>query len=66
MKIQYLGNQTNQLTPNNYYNIRYSEQLGRVWVIVEEEIEMTYINANDFYANWNVVNFSESFQRRLP
>ena len=66
MKIQYVGNQTNQLTPNSYYNIRYSEQLGRVWVIVEEELEMTYQFPSDFYANWNVVNFSESFQRRLP
>lgn len=66
MKIQYLGNQTNKLTPNNYYNIRYSEQLGKVWVIVEEDIEIVYKNANDFYANWHVVNFSESFQRRLP
>lgn len=66
MKIQYLGTQTNQLTPNSYYNIRYSEQLERVWVIVEEELEIVYDNANEFYANWNVVNFSESFQRRLP
>jgi hypothetical protein len=66
MKIQYLGNQTNQLTPNNYYNIRYSEQLGRVWVIVEEELEIVYETPKEFYTHWNVVNFSESFQRRLP
>lgn len=66
MKIQYLGSQKSNLTPNSYYNIRYSEQLGRVWVIVEEEIELVYDNPKEFYLDWNVVHFSESFQRRLP